>query len=139
MADRNTVKFWFLSLKKPNQSQFHTWLDSIWFKNEQIPVSSIEGISTYLGNSLPPVIVNLEADGSYIIPPAYAVYLIYLTSDVDCTINVDTASENIIQDLELAAGKTTAVQLSIVAMANEELFFTGITGATKIQIHLHKI
>lgn len=139
MADRNTVKTWFLSLKKPNQAQFHTWMESTWFKGEKIPVADIDGISVYLGNNVPPVIVNLDADGSYIIPPGYAIYLMYITPAVACTINVDTASENIIEDLELDAGKTTAVQLSIVAMVNEELFFTGITGATKIQIHLHKI
>lgn len=48
MADKNTVKNWFKTDLKPTQSQFWSFFDSIWFKDEKIPVADIEGIEGIL-------------------------------------------------------------------------------------------
>lgn len=48
MTTRNIVKQWFQKYMKPTQAQFSTLFDSIWFKNEQIPSTKIEGLSSLL-------------------------------------------------------------------------------------------
>ncbi|CAA0144697.1 hypothetical protein TM902_180028 [Tenacibaculum maritimum] len=47
-TDRNTVKGWFQKHMKPTAVQFASFFDSIWFKNEQIPVNQIDGIQPLL-------------------------------------------------------------------------------------------
>ncbi|CAA0238776.1 hypothetical protein [Tenacibaculum maritimum] len=51
-TDRNTVIGWFQKYMKPTAAQFETLFKSIWFKNEQIPVTKIEGIQTLLDEKL---------------------------------------------------------------------------------------
>lgn len=48
MADKNTIKNWFLTGLKPTQEQFHAWIDSYWHKSEKIPITSIESIESIL-------------------------------------------------------------------------------------------
>ena len=44
MADINTVKNWFRTGLKPTQAQFWAFFESIWFKNDEIPVENIQGL-----------------------------------------------------------------------------------------------
>lgn len=46
--DKNTLKSWFTRGKKPLASQFAAWMDSYWHKDEKLPISSIENLSTAL-------------------------------------------------------------------------------------------
>lgn len=46
----NTLKNWFKTNLKPTQSQFWSWLDSYWHKDEQIPIAQIEDISNILND-----------------------------------------------------------------------------------------
>ncbi|MCK8143219.1 hypothetical protein MW871_15115 [Flavobacterium sp. I-SCBP12n] len=48
MADKNTVKPWFKTGLKPTQSQFYSFFDSIFWKDEKIPVAEIEGLQALL-------------------------------------------------------------------------------------------
>lgn len=41
MANKTTLKNWFLTGLKPTQAQFWEWMDSYWHKDEQIPQASI--------------------------------------------------------------------------------------------------
>ncbi|MTK53306.1 hypothetical protein [Paludibacter sp.] len=43
-TDKNTLIGWFVKGAKPLASQFAAWINSYWHKDEQIPVSSIEGL-----------------------------------------------------------------------------------------------
>jgi hypothetical protein len=43
-TDKNTLIGWFVKGAKPLATQFAAWLNSYWHKDEQIPVSSIEGL-----------------------------------------------------------------------------------------------
>ena len=42
---RDTAKQWFQSGDKPTQSQFWQFLDSIWFKDELLQISNIDGLT----------------------------------------------------------------------------------------------
>ncbi len=48
---KNILKNWFLNGKKPPQEQFWAWLESYWHKDEKIPVSKVEGLSTLIENA----------------------------------------------------------------------------------------
>jgi len=48
MASLNTIKNWFKTGLKPTQKQFWDTWDSFWHKDENIPVSNIEGIDNLL-------------------------------------------------------------------------------------------
>jgi len=49
-----TIKNWFKKGLKPTESQFADWLDSFWHKDaNNIPVTSIEGLSTTLNDLAP--------------------------------------------------------------------------------------
>lgn len=44
----NIIKEWFKNQSKPPQEQFWAWLDSFWHKDESIPQSAVENLSTAL-------------------------------------------------------------------------------------------
>jgi hypothetical protein len=48
MADKNTIKNWFLTGLIPTQAQFWAFFDSIWFKDEKIPITVIDDIENIL-------------------------------------------------------------------------------------------
>lgn len=50
MASKNTVKEWFRTKLKPTQNQFWTFFDSIFWKDEKIPITAIEDIEDVLNN-----------------------------------------------------------------------------------------
>lgn len=49
-TDKNLLKDWFRTGKKPTQAQFWAWLESYYHKDEKIPQSSINGLETALNN-----------------------------------------------------------------------------------------
>ena len=48
MADKNTLKNWFKTGLKPTQAQFWAWIDSYWHKEEPIPQSAVQNLTTTL-------------------------------------------------------------------------------------------
>ena len=52
MADKNTLKQWFVTGAKPVQAQYWAWLDSYWHKSEAISINNIENLSEILGNKV---------------------------------------------------------------------------------------
>jgi hypothetical protein len=48
MANKDNVKPWFQTGKRPDQSQFFAFFDWIWFKDERIPADNIEGLQDLL-------------------------------------------------------------------------------------------
>ena len=50
MAEKNTLKQWFVTGAKPLQAQYWSWLDSYWHKSESIPINKIEGLETLIEN-----------------------------------------------------------------------------------------
>lgn len=50
LADRNSIKQWFKRGLKPLESHFWAWIDSFWHKNDLIPMSSIQNLTTILDN-----------------------------------------------------------------------------------------
>ena len=51
MTPKKTLKKWFSNFMKPAQEHFSAWIDSFWHKSEQIPMSSIEGLSRAIENT----------------------------------------------------------------------------------------
>lgn len=47
-VDINIIKEWFRNLKKPNQEQFWSWLDSFRHKDDKIPMADVENLSQTL-------------------------------------------------------------------------------------------
>ena len=47
-VDINIIKEWFRNLKKPNQEQFWSWLDSFRHKDDKIPMDDVENLNTTL-------------------------------------------------------------------------------------------
>ncbi|MFC0344063.1 hypothetical protein [Epilithonimonas hispanica] len=47
-VDINIIKEWFRNLKKPNQDQFWSWLDSFRHKDEKIPMADVENLTQTL-------------------------------------------------------------------------------------------
>ena len=52
MTPKKTLKKWFSNFMKPAQEHFAEWIDSYWHKNEQIPMSKIDGLSTAIENTV---------------------------------------------------------------------------------------
>lgn len=49
-TDKNTIKSWFEKDDRPTQAQFWAWIDSIWHKDEKIPITAIDDIETILND-----------------------------------------------------------------------------------------
>lgn len=47
-TDKNTIKSWFEKDDRPTQAQFWAWIDSIWHKDEKIPITAIDDIEAIL-------------------------------------------------------------------------------------------
>ena len=52
MTPKKTLKKWFSNFMKPAQEHFAAWIDSYWHKDEQIPMSKIDGLSTAIENTV---------------------------------------------------------------------------------------
>lgn len=52
MTPKKTLKKWFSNFMKPAQEHFAAWIDSYWHKDEQIPMSSIDGLSRAIENTV---------------------------------------------------------------------------------------
>ena len=68
MADKNTIKNWFKTGLKPTQAQFWATWDSIWFKEEKIPVDKIDGLQEILEDKADSETVTNLFDTVRIIP-----------------------------------------------------------------------
>lgn len=58
MADKNTIKNWFRTGLKPTQAQFWAFFDSVWFKDEKIPITAIDDIEGILNAKADAEVVN---------------------------------------------------------------------------------
>ena len=52
ITQKKTLKKWFSNFMKPAQEHFSAWIDSFWHKSEQIPMSSIDGLSRAIENTV---------------------------------------------------------------------------------------
>lgn len=52
ITQKKTLKKWFSNFMKPAQEHFSAWIDSYWHKNEQIPMSSIDGLSRAIEDTI---------------------------------------------------------------------------------------
>ena len=50
MGKKDTVKTWFETGDKPTETQFHSFFDSIWFKDENLQIENIENLPQTLIN-----------------------------------------------------------------------------------------
>ena len=65
IISRSQLKAWFRRGLFPIESQFHAWIDSFWHKEDTIPISSIENLSSSLNNKADTADLARKADQSH--------------------------------------------------------------------------
>lgn len=85
ITSKTQLKQWFVTAAKPNQAQFHNWLDSYWHKEESIAISNISGLSEILGQKADSTVLQYYAkvDGSNIDVPTWQELLGFGTGGIE--------------------------------------------------------
>lgn len=68
----NTIKSWFVTGAKPVQTQFASWLDSFWHKEETLPISSITNLQNVLNQKAD--IAQVANTNIVLLPPGSTSY-----------------------------------------------------------------
>jgi hypothetical protein len=143
MAQKDTAKPWFKIHAYPTQAQFWQLFDWLWFKDEKIPVASIDGLSTLLNNLVTLAQVaarfidqfTLFTDGTYAMTAGQAITGMVIITDTAFTLNVGTAAggNDVVNAYEVPAGQASITMLFFSAGA-QTLYFSGIAASTKFII-----
>lgn len=142
-----TLKSWFETGDKPTQAQFWDWLDSFFHKEEQLPISSVQGLSTALNSKadaaaldalMPDVVTGTSPtmefgqNGGFI----FHKFRVKSTSAMpDFKIGTVPGGGQIYQDT-IAANTATIVTLDYDLQDPSVLFFSGLAGNWQIKIIL---
>lgn len=145
----NTLKSWFKRGFKPLQQQFYDWMDSYWHKDEQLPVSSVNGLESIL-NMLPtqesiyalqtlflPTIINATADHVYTLKANSRLESVIIIPSAEVTIRIGTsygAEDVMIQSL-IMANETFILDCAVYAVADKSIYINGITSPTQLLIY----
>jgi hypothetical protein len=63
IVGRNTLKNWFIKGAKPLASQFDTWIDSFWHKEDSIPANKVEGLQAAMDTKADKQVMDTLASG----------------------------------------------------------------------------
>ena len=146
MALRDTVKQWFKTRLKPTQNQFWQTFDGIWFKDEQLPISTITDLSTILNQKADigvtgvnkPIGIALDGDGYIDIPQGLLIDFIIITPTGDITplFGTTPAGYDFFQASDpITANTDYLLTVSKTIRATTRLYITGITSPTVILIY----
>jgi hypothetical protein len=88
-AFKDLVKTFFNVGDFPTEEQFNQWFDSIWFKDELIPINVIEGLQETLNElSRPTEKLQVNDDAApflYTVPQGYYLETIILSPSLNCS------------------------------------------------------
>jgi hypothetical protein len=146
---RDQLKAWFTTGKKPPQGQFWDWLDSFFHKSDTIGIANVTNLQTILNskadlasvNSLIALLfpwkVQLNGDGTYVLPAGLMMEKMIITPSADMDINVGLipGGDEIMMIESIVANADYVVNYDLVARADRTIYFTGITAATTILIY----
>jgi len=152
MPNRDTVKQWFLSRKKPTQAQYHALFDYLFFKDEGVAIANVTDLSDTLEGKASVLTVNALAAAvlpEHINPVPNAnfsyTYLAGVRGDgmvfipsVDMTIRIGTVAdaEDIVADIDIEAGEENCIDFKVSALtANKTIYINGITGSVDVYVY----
>lgn len=146
-SNRDNVKPWFTTGKKPTQGQFHQLLDAIFFKDEGINMENVANLVTTLTGKAGKTEFDDHVRGERIDASGNVVYAqqanfliekVIIIPGVDANVRIGTTNggEEVMQETAIAvADASTHVQIiDAFAVANRNLYINGITANTKIII-----
>jgi hypothetical protein len=145
----NTLKNWFKRGFKPLQQQFYDWMDSYWHKDEQLPMSSINGLESIL-NTLPsqqtintllalsvPEIISATADYVYTLKANTRLQSVIIIPSADVTIRIGTVNggEEVMIESFIPANETFILDCALFTLADKPVYINGITSSTQFLIY----
>lgn len=147
MANRDTVKPWFQTGKKPTQAQFYQLFDWLFFSDDGIAMNAVAGLVATLNGKADQASFNSFYQGELINASANVIYnqlanylieKIIIIPGADALVRIGTTNggEEVMPETQLlAADAGTYVQvLDAFAVANRNLYINGITAGTRIII-----
>ncbi|MFL5747208.1 MAG: hypothetical protein ACJ751_21215 [Niastella sp.] len=145
----NTLKSWFKRGFKPLQQQFYDWMDSYWHKNEQLPISSVNGLENVL-NTLPsqesinalvtlflPERINANANYIYTLKAGSRLESVIIIPSAEVTIRIGTVvgGEDVMIESTIQANDTFILDCALYAVADKPVYINGITAPTQFLIY----
>lgn len=145
----NTLKNWFKRGFKPLQQQFYDWMDSYWHKDEQLPISSVNGLENIL-NSLPsqesisallasflPEVINTNANYVYTLKAGRRLESVIIIPSAEATISIGTVidGEDVMIASTIQANDTFILDCALYAVADKPVYINGITDPTQFLIY----
>ena len=157
-SDKNTLKSWFQNGDYPNEDQFWSWMDSYWHKDEPIPIDIIEGLPALLAGKATqqdidnlnlridelqasigsgPTEVVYETDGVFLISDGKLLERVVIIPSADSDIGIGYAVgiDDIMPTMPLLADRAEVITLSIYAIGDTPIYFTGIVASTTIKLY----
>jgi hypothetical protein len=145
----NTLKSWFKRGFKPLQQQFYDWMDSYWHKDEQLPISSVNGLENIL-NTLPsqeslnillstflPEVINASANYVYTLKAGIRLESVIIIPSAEVTIRIGTFDygEDVMVESTIQPNEPFILDCAVYAVANKPVYITGITAPTQFLIY----
>jgi hypothetical protein len=145
----NTLKSWFNRGFKPLQQQFYDWMDSYWHKDEQLPITSVNGLETIL-NTLPsqesintllalcvPDVINATANHVYTLKAGRRLQsmIIIPTGDVTIRIGTTNGGEEVMIESILPANEIFILDCAVYTTADMPVYINGVTSPTQLIIY----
>jgi hypothetical protein len=145
----NTIKSWFKRGFKPLQQQFYDWMDSYWHKDEQLPITSVNGLESIL-NTLPsqeslnallaaflPEVINATANYVYTLKAGNRLESVTIIPSAEVTIRIGTINygEDVMVESTIQANDPFILDCALYAVADKPVYITGITVPTQFLIY----
>ena len=145
----NTLKSWFKRGFKPLQQQFYDWMDSYWHKDEQLPISSVNGLENIL-NTLPsresinalatlflPELINATADFVYTLKANSRLQSVIIIPSAEVTVRIGTSigGEDVMLESTIPANDTFVLDCAVYAVADKPVYISGVTAPTQFLIY----
>jgi len=145
----NTLKGWFKRGFKPLQQQFYDWMDSYWHKDEQLPISSVNGLEAIL-NTLPtqgsistlltlflPERINATADYTYTLKGGSRLESVIIIPSAEVTMRIGTYNlgEDVMITSTIRANETFILDCALYSATDIPVYISGISAPTQLLIY----
>lgn len=147
MANRDTVKPWFQTGKKPTQTQFYQLFDWLFFNDDGIAMAAVAGLVAALNGKADQATFNSFYQGELITASANVIYnqlanflieKIIIIPGADAVIRIGTTNggQEIMPDIAVtvADAQTYTQVINAFAIADRNIYINGVTANSKIII-----
>lgn len=126
IVNKNNIKEWFRTLKKPTEAQFHAWVDSYRHKWEKVPLDDVDGLSTAMSK---------KADLVNGLVPAHQLPFSITSSEVISLGNITATANSVTVEVHSSGSNRVRVDGVIYERKFPNSFsFTPVVNYTKILI-----